>query len=224
MNQAAWNALVEHHDRVSKTFTPRKAEAGFIRNVEAVLSRIPEADRSLLQTHWRTEKETIDPFEGTKYPAPLFMLDTNFIAGDTKERASAMASRDGCCFVFESRLVYSAPGEVVQFVNAHELAHAWIYVKYHSQNHPLPPLIQSGDDQKRSLEAYAEAARHEEWLVDEIVTRWGFPKYLLEAWELAVQDAPKDPRSHYLMLKRLAKENTGALGITLPGRTMTAVA
>lgn len=39
MNQATWKALVEHHDRVSRTFTPRKAEAGFRRNLEAVLKQ-----------------------------------------------------------------------------------------------------------------------------------------------------------------------------------------
>ena len=223
MNQATWKALVEHHDRVSRTFTPRKAEAGFRRNLEAVLSRIPEPDRSLLQAHWRMEKEAIHPFDGTKRPAPLFMLDTDFIGSGMKERASAMASRTGCCFVFEYRLVYTAPGEVVQCVIAHELAHAWIYAKYHSQNLPLPPLIYSGDDQKRPLAAYAEATRHEEWLVDEIVTRWGFSKYMLEIWEVAVQDAPKDPRSHYLILKRLAKDNLQALRMP-PSKTLLVVA
>ena len=91
MNQAKWKALVEHHDHVSKTFTPRKAEAGFKRNLDAVLSRIPEPDRSLLEAHWRMEKEAIDPFDGKKYPAPLFMLDSDFIASGMKERASAMA-------------------------------------------------------------------------------------------------------------------------------------
>ncbi len=223
MNQTAWKALVEHHDRVSKTFTPRKAEAGFRRNIEAVLCRIPEPDWALLQTHWRMEKEAIHPFEGTKYPAPLFILDTNFSAGGMKDRASGMASSNGCCFVFEERLVYSAPGEVVQSIIAHELAHAWIHAKYHSQNLPLPPLIHSGNEQKRSLEAYPEAEWHEEWLVDEIVTRWGFPKYLLEAWEVAVQDAPKDPRSHYLILKRLAKDNLQALRMP-PSKTLLVVA
>lgn len=54
----------------------------------------------------------------------------------------------------------------------------------------------------RQLEEYPQHKRHEELLVDEIITKWGFVQFLCEFWELAIEDAPKDPNSHYLMLKR----------------------
>ena len=213
MDEAAWNALTDYYKRVSKKIDRRKAERAFRQNVEAVLDRIPKQDRELLQAHWLREKDAVHPFQGTKHPAPLFITKTNFKGGGMEERLTGMMASKGCCFVFEGKFVYTAPGEVVQSVIAHELAHAWIYAKYHSQNLPLPPLTLCSDEQERRLEAYPHASRHEEWFVDEIVTKWGFLQYLLEFWEIAIEDAPKDPNTHYSTLKRLAREKPLAMGL-----------
>jgi hypothetical protein len=220
MDEAAWKGLVDYYERVSKGIDPRKAERVFQQNVEAVVDAIPKPDRELLRSYWRGAKEATHPFVGTKHPAPLFLVASNFAVPPMTERATGMMTSGGCCFVFEGRLVHTAPGEVVQSVIAHELAHGLIYAKYHSQKLSLPaPTFPSNEkEQERQFEAYPQAKRHEESLVGEILTKWGFVQYLLEYWEIAIEDAPHDPHSLYSTLKRLAKENPVVMGIS-PART-----
>lgn len=198
MNQSAWEALVRHYGRVSMKFDTSKKDTVFRQNLESVIATIPAGDREVILNHWRDTKEAIHPFKGTRHPSPLFILDTNFTSGEVVYRASAMMASNGCAFVFEVRLVYTAPGEVVQGLIAHELAHAWIFAKYHAQNLLLPELSGSS---ATILEEYQIDDRPEELLVDEIVRRWGYNQHLLELWEIAVEDYPKDPSGYYERLK-----------------------
>jgi hypothetical protein len=104
---------------------------------------------------------------------------------------------------------------VVRGLVAHELAHAWIFAKYHSRKLPLPPIAGTVSQPDKRLGEYPTEERHEEGLVGEAVRRWGYNEPLLEFWEIAVEDCPSDPSWHYAMLKRLALNGLGSMGITL---------
>jgi hypothetical protein len=213
MDQAAWKALVEHYQQVSKNIDRRKAKHVFRQNVKAVVAAMPETDRGLLQSHWLAAKEVTHPFLGTKHPVPLFLVATNFAFRNMPERATGMMVSEGCCYVFEEMFVHTAPGEAVQSLIAHELAHGWLYAKYHSQKLPLPPVTVPIEELDQIYSEYPIDKRHEEWLADEIITKWGFVGYLVAYWELAIEDAPKDPNRHYSLLKRLARDNPMAMGV-----------
>lgn len=214
MNQSAWEALVRYYSRVSKKFDRSKKESAFRQNVESVIEAIPVQDREVILNHWRINNEAIHPFQGTSHPSPLIIVESNFTSNSATDRASGMVGSKGCAFVFEAKLVHTAPGEVVQAVIAHELAHAWIFAKYHSNRIPLPELTGSS---ARKLEEYRTEAHHEEWLVDEIVERWGYNQHLLEFWEIAVEDCPSNPSGYYAMLKRRV---ANAPGGTVQHRTV----
>jgi len=207
MDQAAWSALLNYYNRVSGKIDHQKTERKFRGNVEAVLNAIPANEREELQSYWQAAKEATHPFDGTRHPAPMFLVLSNFTSGDMQERATGMMCSNGCGYVFEGKLVFTAPGEVVQSVVAHELAHGWLYAKYHSQKLPLPELTVPKEKQLRSLEAYSQDNQHEEWLVDETLVRWGFDSHLLEFWEVAMEDAPNDPSGHYELIKRRFRNN-----------------
>lgn len=213
MDQNAWDALVAHYNRVSKNLDPQKAGRGFKQNVESVLDRMPREEVELLKSHWATVKSTVHPLAKTRHPAPLFLVLTDIRISEMTERITGMATSDGCCFGFESRLVYTAPGEVVQGVIAHELAHGWIHAKYHVKNLALPLLKSPETEQARHFDSYLESRRHEEALVHETTSRWGFPQHFLELWGLAIEDAPTDPSKHYAMLKRMAKSHPQQMGL-----------
>lgn len=203
MNQKAWDALVACDSRKAKQFSPEKITRRLRQNVESVFLRMPAEDLATLENHWRTKQTAVHPLKGTIHPAPLFLLGTNFGARNTGDRASGMAGSEGCSFVFEWRLVSTAPGEVIQSVIAHELAHGLIHAKYHANNLPLPQVNAGQNTSGRTCDEYPIDEVPEEMLVDETVTRWGYNQILLEFWEQALEDAPGDPSAHYAMLKRL---------------------
>lgn len=212
MNQSAWEALVRHYNRVSKKFDKAKKAAAFERSVQSVIDKIPVQDREIILNYWQAKKEAVHPLLGSRQPAPLFIVETNLRAPNTVDRASGMMASEGCAFVFEAMLVYTAPGEVVQGVNAHELAHAWLVAKYHSQGLALPAGTASPPD--KGLNEYPAEERHEEGLVDETVRRWGYNQDLLEFWEIAVEDCPSNPSGHYAMLKRRISNVPGGMDVT----------
>lgn len=214
MNQSTWEAVVRYYERASKRFDQAKKAAAFDRSVQSVIDKIPVQDREIILNHWQAKKEAVHPLMGTRHPAPLFIVETNLRAPNTMDRASGMMGSEGCAFMFEAMLVYTAPGEVVRGLVAHELAHTWIFAKYHSRKLHLPPIAGTASQPDKRLGEYPTEERHEEELVGEAVRRWGYNEPLIEFWEIAVEDCPSDPSWHYAMLKRLDPNALGSIGTT----------
>ena len=96
MDQAAWSALLNYYNRVSGKIDHQKTERKFRGNVEAVLNAIPANEREELQSYWQAAKEATHPFDGTRHPAPMFLVLSNFTSGDMQERATGMMCSNGC--------------------------------------------------------------------------------------------------------------------------------
>jgi hypothetical protein len=137
----------------------------------------------------------------------MFILDTNFTLKGFTDRASAMTS-DGVVFVFERRLVLTAPDEVVQAVIAHELAHAIFFIKYISMGLELPDRHLPTPDLHSTFAEYPVESRHEEDLVNEMIAQWGYNDRLLELCEIALEDSPKDVTRYYRTSRRILESRS----------------
>lgn len=202
MDDKTWQDVCRFFDHVKKKRTDKAMKRVFLQNCQSVIDRIPKEDSELLEKHWQATM-AVHPFLGTKHIAPLFIMETNFTSGSTPGRSTGMSS-DGCCFTFETRLVCSAPGEVVQSIIAHELAHAVIHVKYLARGLELPMVTLPMPRGFSKPEEYPEDQRHEESLVHEMVFRWGFREESLELWEVALEGDAKGAFERYSKVKACA--------------------
>ena len=193
MHEKYWLALDRFYS--ARNHDPAEEWLLLWRAVEAVLCLMPREARESLEDFWRSAS-AVDPFDGTEHPAPLYRLASNF---RTEAGASCCpAMTDGCCFVFDRRVVATAPAESTQAMVAHEFAHAVVHVTYTAKGLALPecaaPTPAHPDNQ-------ASGPGDEEDLVAEMVARWGFVEELLDIWILAAQICPIDPRGCYSVLR-----------------------
>jgi len=193
MHEKYWLAL----DRFYSARNHNPAEEWLLlwRAVEAVLYLMPREARESLEDFWRSAS-AVDPFDGTEHPAPLYRLAANF---RTEAGASCCpAMTDGCCFVFDRRVVATAPAESIQAMVAHEFAHAALHAAYAAKGLALPECVAPTSAHP---DRQAPGPCDEEDLVAEMLARWGFVEELLDIWILAVQTCPEDPRGPYSVLR-----------------------
>ena len=176
-----------------------KAYRGFRQNVDAVIGRLSQTDRDLLYRHWKSSIEALAFQTCFKISAPVFVVVPGLINHRVKLAANGVSSRDGLFFAFEEIVVFNGPGEAIQPLIAHEIAHSLIGAKFVKERIPLPPVGEPDADLVNFLTGnrYPPDMWHEEILVDQMVSEWGYDNDLLVLWECAHRTSQKNPRKYY---------------------------
>ena len=196
----------ENHflNRVGGEKDRSKAHRGFRQNVDSVIGRLPQTDRELLFRYWKSSLEALVFQTIFKINAPVFVVVPGLMNHKVQLPANGVSCRDGLYFAFEEMLVFSGPGEAIQPLIAHEIAHSLISAKFVKNNIPLPPVGKPDANLVNFLTAnrYPPDMWHEEILVDQMVSAWGYNIDLLAVWEFAQRMPHKDPRKFYQEKKR----------------------
>ena len=196
----------ENHflNRVGGEHDRSKAYRGFRQNVDSVIGRLPQTDRELLYRHWKSSSEALVFHSSFNISSPVFVVVPGLINHRVKLAANGVSSRDGLFFAFEEMLVFNGPGEAIQPLIAHEIAHSLICAKFVKERIPLPPVGEPDADLVNFLTGnrYPPDMWHEEILVDQMVSEWGYDNDLLALWEYAQRTLQKNPRKFYQEKKR----------------------
>ena len=191
-------------NRVGGENNQSKAYRGFRQNVDSVIGRLPQADRELLYRHWKSSIEALLFQANFNICAPVFVVVPGLTNHRVKLSANGVSSRDGLFFAFEEMLVFNGPGEALQPLIAHEIAHSLICAKFVREGISLPPVGEPNADLVNFLTGnqYPLDKWHEEILVDQMVSEWGYDNDLLALWEYAQRSSQKNPRQFYQEKKR----------------------
>jgi hypothetical protein len=172
--------------------------------VESVIARLPQPDRAALTGYWESSREAAEFHARFGIAAPMFLVVPGLINRGTNNSANAATHRDGLVFAFEELLSFNGPGEAIQPMIAHEIAHALIYAKFIREGHPLPSIQPPDEEMVTYLtrNQYPSEMWHEEILVEQMVSKWGYDNDLLAIWEYAIRSQHKTPGQFYQTTKR----------------------
>ena len=181
-----------------------QAYRGFRQNVESVIARLPQPDRTILTEYWESSREAVEFHDRLDAPAPIFLVVPRLTNRRTNSPANAVTCRDGLVFAFEEMLAFNGPGEAIQPMIAHEIAHSLIYAKYLREGKSLPAVKPPDASMVEYLTEfqYPVGIWHEEILVDQLLSEWWYDIDLLAFWEFANRSKQKNPRQFYLAAKR----------------------
>ena len=175
---------------------------GFRQNLDIVINRLPKSDREILLDYWNNSIQAFIFKSGLNVSAPVFVV-TRKLSADFNIPANGVCSRDGMCFIFEELIVKNGPGDGVQPIIAHEIAHSLLMAKFLSKELVLPPIDNPSPEILKYLSkmGYPRHLWHEEILVDQLLSKWGYNNDLLTAWEFAARSLCNDPRKIYQITK-----------------------
>lgn len=196
LHEKYWQALFDYAGRAWRG-DERAQGRKFLAHFEAVMDRLPNEDRQLLEDFWgQIPAERVQPWAS----APRLELANRLTAPGTDKPALG-CSGEGWSFRFELCFVLTAPGEVVHALIAHELAHAVLHIQYRRKGLDWPPCPLPKYELDCVFARYRESARHEESLVSAMVARWGFIEEIIFAWQLALMHDSRNPSSAYAKLR-----------------------
>jgi hypothetical protein len=176
-----------------------KSYRGFRQNVESVIARIPRPDRELLLRHWSSSGEALQFQSRHNIGTPVFVVSPGLKNRFTDSPASGVSSRNGLFFGFEELVVFDGPGEAIQPLIAHEIAHGLLYVKFVKELISLPSVKPPDAYMVDYFTAvkYPPDVWNEELLVEQLVAEWGYDMKLLTIWDRARRTQQKNPRQFY---------------------------